>query len=459
MTGFSPTPKMMRNTGSSASFGTVYSAESVGSSAARTEPRHAHHEADGDSDHRPVEEPPQDPLDRHPHVVPVVEVGELPTPFRDHVGRRGIQDPVDPAFGCGQLPQPDQGHGDRNGESDFDGASPSGVPRPGRAPRLRVSAPRHRRSWVACPADRRARGSTAARSSSGRHHRGRRARAGVARPRPATCPTGRRAAQRTPACSAAPGRTRPGERHLDRLEQLAGTRRHDRDPVAEEDGFLEAVRDEEHGAAVRSATGGAAPLASRREAARRARRTARPSAGSRARRSAHARWRRVGASRRRACRVRVLARSCRPMRAQVRTARGRCRRAWRRPRRRARTARSRARSSTGRPSSPGTPWPSVVLLWCDGAMRDRRRPTGRSSPATIRRNVDLPHPDGPTIETNSPSATSRSNGPERAQTVAPASEPALHGASRDLRPLQPFPLAHGPVLPPYPAAQTSSSAG
>ena len=44
---------------------------------------------------------------------------------------------------------------------------------------------------------------------------------------------------------------------------------------------------------------------------------------------------------------------------------------------------------------------------------------GRSSPAAIRSRVDLPQPEGPTTQVNSPGAMSRSTGPRAVRALAP----------------------------------------
>ena len=62
-----------------------------------------------------------------------------------------------------------------------------------------------------------------------------------------------------------------------------------------------------------------------------------------------------------------------------------------------------------RSNSPGTPSRSAA-----SSLRTRRSivpSLGLISPAAMRRNVDLPHPEGPTRQTNSPSPMSRSRGP------------------------------------------------
>jgi len=52
-----------------------------------------------------------------------------------------------------------------------------------------------------------------------------------------------------------------------------------------------------------------------------------------------------------------------------------------------------------------SPAPKVILRFSDGGYRVSPE-LMRSSPATMRKSVDWPQPDGPTITTNSPSATS-----------------------------------------------------
>src|SRR5690242_3297582 len=53
------------------------------------------------------------------------------------------------------------------------------------------------------------------------------------------------------------------------------------------------------------------------------------------------------------------------------------------------------------------------------SQRSRVPAVGGSRPLTMRRNVDLPQPDGPTRQTNSPSVTVRSSGPRACTRFLP----------------------------------------
>ena len=123
-------------------------------------------------------------------------------------------------------------------------------------------------------------------------------------------------------------------------------------------------------------------------------------------------WRRAGAGRRRApwacgrgtsVRSRILAASS-TRRADL--APCPCRRSSARsPCCRPRTCAGRARSS-GTPSRCRGPW---AAMWVTSRSPMRiAPPSTSSSPASIRSEVDLPQPDGPTRTRNSPSAMSRS---------------------------------------------------
>ena len=105
------------------------------------------------------------------------------------------------------------------------------------------------------------------------------------------------------------------------------------------------------------------------------------------------------------------------------------------PDHRARTRRSRPRSCAGTARSPGRP---CSRRGRTGASSRRPRRRGRScprsgcsKPAIIRRQVVLPEPEGPSIEKNSPSRTSRST-PSTATTspkrlTTPSSRTAMSG--------------------------------
>ena len=180
-----------------------------------------------------------------------------------------------------------------------------------------------------------------------------------------------------------------------------GRRRHHDDPVGESGRFADVVGDEQHGQSSRSHAVRRARRAGRRGSSRRARRTVRPSAGcrrpGRSARASATRWRIPPDS------------SCGRLSANP----SRC------------TVAEQLRGAAARSAlrDAGEPHGELDVLG-DGEPREQRRllehhapacpststvpALGASSPATRLRIVDLPHPEAPTRQTNSPRSMCRS---------------------------------------------------
>ena len=218
---------------------------------------------------------------------------------------------------------------------------------------------------------------------------------------------------RTPAApSSRPGRAAAAARRRASRAPWSATRVSTTIAVAQVDGLVDVVGDEHDRDVVAAPDLAARGPRGRRASARRRTRTARPSAGSAAGRRARGRSPRAAACRRRAATGSGRARRSSPTERQRLLDQSRRRPAGRlRAQREAR--RSGARSSTGTASgcTPGRRAPS-----CRAARRpaspSRTSPAvGSSRPAMHFSSVVLPQPDGPTMHTNSPAATSNDRSP------------------------------------------------
>ena len=341
--------------------------------------------------------------------------------------RRGA---TGPARRRQQIPPPraDQQAAERRCQREGGGLQQ--VPSPSRADKARSRRAR-RRERIAAACRRRARSTSSQASSSSRH------RAAAPRERSseasASPVSGLPAGSRKLAAAAAGTRGAPwssswsrgrGMAHRDDPRQarllrvgIGAQRDH---AVAQVDGLVEVVRDEEHREAALAHQAGQLVLQDPGASSHPARRRARPSSSARAPAPGSARSARAAA-----CRPTAAAGTCRACAARPDLGQHapRCAaRAAPRARRRLPAPGSRCRRpcarAAGRGRSPGTRRPPRATARRIGRPSRRTAPPlGCTQPAAARSSVVLPQPEGPTMQTNSPRAHLERG---RRQDLAPA---------------------------------------